>query len=189
MVDLLFHRCVHLSALQANCVQQFDFSPHFKEGLLRLGVPEAAFRRCGPIGTVSARYDGYRFEPDPHGIRSLTIAVPRMDGGLLDLVAFARGRCGALDGVAWALGEIDALAPTRLHDTPIDWLRAGGDGLCIVNWHSAPRILQDLEATLVVENEEQRRKVERRLASSRQAKVIVAPRPRLTSPNVWGANP
>jgi hypothetical protein len=189
MVEQLFHRGAYLSRLHADQVEQFIFNPYLKEALRRNGVSEAAFRRIGRIGSVSARYNGHRFEPDPNGIRSLTIAIPRTDGGVLDIVAFAPGYCGALDGVAWELGQTDALARTRLHATPFDWLRAGGDGLYIVNWQMAPEILRTLEITLLVENEQQRIEVERRLAPPPKIKVGIAPRAKISLSTGWGANP
>ena len=70
------------------------------------------------------------------------------EGELVDLVAWRSltpERWLSRTGVAWCLGE-DALeadhwnltkpdVPT-IHATPLEWLRTGGDGFCILDWDS-----------------------------------------------------
>lgn len=69
---------------------------------------------------------------------------------LVDLVAFTSDKPLAWLlrlGVGWSLGLLDGLErhsgedEVRLWASPLDWLRAGCDGLCILDW-SAPEILE-----------------------------------------------
>jgi hypothetical protein len=88
------------------------------------------------------------FEP---GAGALHVVQPIYAGeDIIDMVAWT-----SADPASWRLrtglgawlGDLDALidcaidAPVSLYATPLDWLRAGGDGLCIVNW-SAPELDQ-----------------------------------------------
>lgn len=124
-------------------------SIHF-EGLKALGVPMAA------LGSLSARQHtvgvatiecagGGLFQPSPDGFPACLVAVvwPEArrfgDAGLFDMVAFRSGdprkwwlRCGS----AYALGEhlLDQPDPLRVVRTPADWLAAGGNALCILDW-------------------------------------------------------
>jgi hypothetical protein len=88
------------------------------------------------------------FYPDPDGVPHLILPVLE-DGGLVDLLAFrssnparwllrsgqgtALGLEHGLEQLSWLL-EGEAV---HLHKTPLDWLRAGRVGVCIVDW-SAP---------------------------------------------------
>jgi len=72
------------------------------------------------------------------------------DGKLVDLVAFTSEQPMAWLlrlGTAWSLGLQDGLErhiceqEGRLWASPLDWLRADRDGLCVVDW-SAPEVLE-----------------------------------------------
>lgn len=100
------------------------------------------------IGQVTISRAGW----EPHGPdRRLLLSVRRL-GALIDVVALAshvRDEWSLRTGLGWALGmdAIDdaqaALARdekrirVRLHATPFDWLAAGGDGLCVLDWCAA----------------------------------------------------
>lgn len=67
---------------------------------------------------------------------------------LVDLIAFTSNKPLAWLlrlGLGWSLGLLDGLEhhsgkdEVRLWATPLDWLRAGCDGLCILDW-SAPDV-------------------------------------------------
>lgn len=108
------------------------------------------------------------FTPAPEGAGVRAIVVPSMDEGeTVDLVAFqARGwRCRIGDAVLLGTGPLnrahDALderagqlrrgAPApelRLFARPIEWLRASGDGLVVLDWQRFPRRV-DPEIVLV----------------------------------------
>lgn len=72
------------------------------------------------------------------------------DKRLVDLVAFTSAQPMAWLlrlGVGWSLGLLDGLEPHCWRDeatlwaSPLDWLRAGRAGLCVLDW-SAPEVLE-----------------------------------------------
>lgn len=100
------------------------------------------------IGRVALTRTGW----EPEGPeRRLLIAVRRL-GALLDVVAVAshvRDEWALRTGMGWALG-MDAIEDAhiavgrdekrvrlKLHPTPFDWLAAGGDGVCVLDWCAA----------------------------------------------------
>lgn len=123
---------------------------HFNH-LLALGVPRAtlAAQRLDSWGwgIVHAKDVGdglYRPGEGP-----LHAVLPVWDGGgLIDLVAFRSGTPAAWllrTGLGLSLGLERGWERHHWHDeielslTPLDWLRNGADGLCIVDW-DAPDI-------------------------------------------------
>lgn len=87
--------------------------------------------------------------------RCLLIGVCQ-DGELVDVVALSssqRDQWALRTGVGWALGaeaiedvhrvlacaaeEKPRRMRLRLHATPFDWLAAGGDGVCVLDWCAA----------------------------------------------------
>jgi hypothetical protein len=82
------------------------------------------------------------------------------DGELMDLCAFrstAPGDWMTRTGQGWALGLKEGLGyhtfgqPLHLYSTPLDWLRGGWAGLCVLDW-SSPEIrvhLAGLDAVTV----------------------------------------
>lgn len=125
-------------------------NPHLVR-LLALGVTSATIARLGavqpPFGVMDCENLGSGiFQP---GGETSHIVQPVYDGGvLIDIIAWRTvapqnwlWRCGA----AWALNP-DAIAdnswndePLAVEATPLDWLRYGATGLCILDW-TAPEI-------------------------------------------------
>lgn len=125
-------------------------SRHHQFGVARVG-------RCG---------DGL-FQLDEGGNRALVVPVYEGDE-LVDLVAFFTStpeQWSLRLGVGWALGLEESLEryrwgdPLPIHKTPLEWLRAGGDGLCVVDW-SSPEVktLADF-ASLIVGDEALERRI------------------------------
>jgi hypothetical protein len=107
-----------------------------------------------PIGISCGRItaDGL-FEP---GDGSSFIVQPVLaDGAPVDIVAWRSmrpDRWGLRLGIGWALGSdnisrsFDRREPLRLSSTPLEWLRQGGDGACVLDWTSPElRTLIDCE--------------------------------------------
>lgn len=125
--------------------------------VLALGADQrfaARLHGAGDLGAarVSLSRDGASWEPEGEAPR-LLLAV-REWGELLDVVALSSGcrdEWALRTGDGWALG-IDRLhdvehardlaiaeerrvrAKLRLFANPFDWLAAGGDGLCVLEW-------------------------------------------------------
>jgi hypothetical protein len=109
--------------------------------LFRQGVRLDAM--CSPwrIGAAHVRFDGHTFELDPTGERCISFVI--FDRGEpIDIAAWSpkTGKLGTWRGVAFALGQ-DAIFnpatyfganPLRIHNGPLEWLKAGRDGIVIV---------------------------------------------------------
>lgn len=109
---------------------------------------------AGLLGVGKVNLSGARWEPEGPDHR-LLIGV--CDGGeLVDVVAVSstcRDEWALRTGLGWALGagaidEVHKVLASdmgekkkrvrlRLHATPFDWLAAGGDGLCVLDWCAA----------------------------------------------------
>ncbi len=181
MSEPLFDRNTRLSMLQHAWIYRFEHDPACQHTLSQLGLSDPELGWSGNIGLAYGRYDHGRFFLDPTGIPSWTIATKRSDGSVFDIVAFAPGRCGSLDGREWILGRTVALAPNRLYTSPIDWMKAGGDGVFIFNRKFACRILLDEEIPLEVDTEQQKRDIEYELSQIKLPKITVSERPRQTT--------
>lgn len=143
--------------------------PAFRR-LLAGGVDAALLGQMNCAGDLGAARvdlsrDGARFSfggPDAR----LLLAVRDADYRLIDVVALAshdENQWSLLTGHADMLGawHIDALeralacerpARLRLFATPWDWLRAGGAGVCVLNWSAgAVRALRQLGEGAVLE--------------------------------------
>jgi hypothetical protein len=101
----------------------------------------------GNLGIAQVMLGEATWEPEGPD-RRLLLAV-RRDGELIDVAALAshaRNEWALRTGLGWALGmdliddahrELVCGAKRlrlRLHATPFDWLAAGGDGLCVLDW-------------------------------------------------------
>lgn len=93
--------------------------------------------------------DNGMYAPSDEGTPHLILPVFE-DCELVDLVAFTSDQPMAWLlrlGVGWSLGLIDGIErhswerEVRLWASPLDWLRADQDGLCILDW-SAPEVLE-----------------------------------------------
>jgi hypothetical protein len=110
--------------------------------LLDKGVGEAAMLEPYPLGTARVRFSGRTFDIDPEGERALTFRAT--DRGVVsDLIAWQprSGELASWRGVAFCIGDQDDLfnpatyfagSALRVHRTPLDWLRANRDGICVV---------------------------------------------------------
>ena len=102
------------------------------------------------LAQVSVSGDGARWEPEGPD-RRLLIGVTDEFGELADVVAISSARrdeWALLTGMGWALGldRFEAAATRiavhgervrlRLLATPLDWLAAGGEGLCVLDWRA-----------------------------------------------------
>lgn len=117
--------------------------------LVALGVGYPTLAELGRhhygFGVVTASEDGRGlYVPDPDGELHLVLPVYE-DGGLVDLVAFRsatpdkwllRTGLGWALGLEWDLSGHDWAEPVRLDATPLDWLRAGAGGLCVLDWEA-----------------------------------------------------
>jgi hypothetical protein len=110
--------------------------------LLQQGLDEQALCRPWPIGGAAVQFDGHTFTTEPAGTRALTFRATDRDD-VIDLIAWQprTDQLASWRGVAFCLGDIDAaLNPAtyfaggvlRIHRTPLDWLKAGRDGLVIL---------------------------------------------------------
>lgn len=132
----------------ALAVTVFDVGRARSMGLLNPGLL-AVNERHHPFGTARITDCGSGlYEPDPDGKRALIVPVYENDD-LVDLVAFhmtTPEQWLSRLGIGWALGLEDGLERYRwgdalpMHKTPLDWLRAGCDGLCVIDW-DAPEVL------------------------------------------------
>jgi len=132
--------------------------------LARLGVPDELTRTFAVVAVGRGVFDGELWRPDEDGRRLVVIAVRgesgielefplpdaliRCGAEILDLVAIAprENRWATRFGAACHLGYVPPQfadpAPTRIHRSPIGWLRAGGQGLCLLTRRPAEQ--QDL---------------------------------------------
>ena len=100
------------------------------------------------LGFERVEASGQRlYQPCPAGKPALIIAVP--DGPRIgDLVAVDPDNpkdWRLRHGRATHLGHnSDILIPLRVFDSPMDWIRAGGDGFCILDWPASLRHLHFL---------------------------------------------
>lgn len=118
--------------------------------LLDMGVPAglvAGLTGAGWLGRMRVTERGGLWREDPAGAWRLLLGVGDRDGWLIDVLAISSAdpdSWSLLTGDGWLLGwgqvEDAALvdpeiAPVlRMHARPIDWLRAGGEGACLLDY-------------------------------------------------------
>lgn len=124
--------------------------------LISLGVGWPTIGELGRhhygFGVVCASDNGRGlYVPDVDGELHLVLPVYE-DGELVDLVAFrsdAPEKWMLRTGNGWALGLEDGWGmlhngePLPLSATPLDWLRGGAEGLCVLDWE-APELAVEL---------------------------------------------
>lgn len=161
------------------------------------GIGWENLNRCGGPLPVRVRVDGSYFDPtDPDGTVMLVQPVyagpipsifdPVDEPCLADLVAYSPRNPGEW---YWRRGEHGLVLgdevleraelfhePVRLYWTPWDWLRAGGDGVCLLDRH--PNALERLRHVggIIVDNVALGREIERtmRRAAHRVPPISVA---------------
>lgn len=118
------------------------------------GIPWETLNRCGDPLPVRVRTDGSYFEPsDPDGTVMLvqpvfagpipSIFVPVDEPCLVDLIAYSPREPGRW---FWRRGEHGLVLgdenleraelfsePVRVHRNPLEWLRSGGEGVCVLD--------------------------------------------------------
>lgn len=134
-------------------------SIHF-DGLKALGVPLAKLGELSAkqytvgMAPIEVAEDG-TFTPSPEGKPACIVAAvdPHNralgSSGIYDLVAFRSSdprKWWLRTGNAYALGEhlLGLPDPVRLVRTPVDWLAAGGDAVCILDWSPASPVWGEL---------------------------------------------
>lgn len=136
--------------------------PHI-DFLRAAGVTGHATIKAGMYGVSPIVIRGTAFEFADDGKEAFIQPVYFGDApawgshGLIDLVAwFPRrpDRFWTHSGDAWAMGEHLAEPwwleePIQIWRRPLDWLRAGGSGLCVLEWETARYHLRDF--TLISE--------------------------------------
>jgi hypothetical protein len=132
--------------------------------LIAAGVSRAVIT-LGLIGAARVAFEGTAYRPDddgkaalivparvdpenPHGFETEDPAGAAWLGDIVDLVAFPPelpDRWALRIDVATALGAYLSPRPVLVHRTPLDWLIAGADGLCLLTGdvHEQQRILSD----------------------------------------------
>ena len=131
--------------------------------MLSLGVSGPAIATLGAVQIVfgispATPEPSYFYQP---GDGPAHVIMPvQEEGELIDLVAWRStnpARWLWRTGLGWALGTDYLLprwddGPVHLYATPLDWLAAAGEGMCILDW-SAPEI-RELAALDTIEADE-----------------------------------
>lgn len=128
--------------------------------LIDMGVPPAFAARlsgAGLLGRLRVAERGGLWREDPDGAPRLLLGVRDRAGEVIDIAALSSTDPDAwalLTGDGWLLGwdrvEDAALADpetapvVKMHARPIDWLRAGGEGACLLDY--GPGALGELRA-------------------------------------------
>lgn len=135
-----------------------ELIPHLSR-LPALGCPLSAIARLGqfqpPVGMVRALWGrGGLWQPDEAGERMLVVPVTVAGGferwgewietrDIIDLIVFRSRqpqRWAWRTGTAWALGEKlleDRGEPVPIVSTPLGWLAAAGEAVCILDWSAS----------------------------------------------------
>jgi hypothetical protein len=168
-------------AVMTEIDREFDLTldtlgPDWFARFAKMGIPTRVtfgLRSLYGVGRIIPNPSGF-FEFHEDGTEALIVAEgePDLPGWhcLDDLVAFMpdnpgqwwlrRGQVDLLGG--YTLTRHWHLEPTRLHSTPLDWLRGGARGVCVLNWRLDP--LHELVGgpALVVDSPALRDRLERR---------------------------
>jgi hypothetical protein len=118
--------------------------------LLRQGISDAAL---WPISGATVRLDGSTFALDPDGERALIFRAEDC-GEVIDLIAWQprTDKLASWRGIAFCLGDVDDIfnsatyfagGALRVHETPLQWLRAERDGIMILRPDLAHAYLAD----------------------------------------------
>lgn len=143
----------------ALAVGQMEIARLRKLGALNVPVAEMGYR-FHPLGVASVQPLDDGLFCFAEGSRRLIVPVWE-DGELIDLLAVSTADPDdwwLRTGLGLSLGLYDGWEPWRwrevvpVHRNPLQWLQAGGDGLCVTNW-AAPELylLNDLAALSVTD--------------------------------------
>jgi hypothetical protein len=113
------------------------------ERLFKSGVPADAMAEPWPIKSAQVRFfNGGSFDFDREG-RAAIIFLAEDRGEVIDLIAWQQksGAVASWRGAAFCLGDTEHIFnpatyfaddALRIHRTPLDWLKASREGICIV---------------------------------------------------------
>lgn len=124
-----------------------------------LGITREAIQRAGGLGLLRITTEGRYFEPAKHGgdlvavVPAFELDIANSEPELVDLIAFRTsdptqtwirtGWARALGGwngdlvrdatPIWRLPDDPPLPALKIYRTPLSWLRAACDGVCVLN--------------------------------------------------------
>ena len=151
-------------------------TPILVEHFQRMGIPNriiyAPRHYIGAAHITTTSVGLFEFHDD--GERALIVpeGVPEWPGwdAIHDLIAFRPSRP---DRWWRRRGDVDLLgvdnitpwqlSPLVIHETPLSWLQAGADGICIVDWALDPIARLGVVGHLEAENQVLKRQLERRI--------------------------
>lgn len=134
--------------------------PHI-DRMLVLGVSASSIAMLGAreipfgVGMIERMGNGL-YQPGDGAVHVLSPVYA--DGQIIDIVAWrsdAPTKWLWRTGIGWALGTDELRprwdnAPMPIHATPLDWLRAAGEGICVLDWDAPDlaslRTLESIEA-------------------------------------------
>ena len=123
--------------------------------LFKSGVPADAMAEPWPIKSGKVHFfNGGSFDFDREG-RAAIIFLAEDCGEVIDLIAWQQksGAVASWRGAAFCLGDTEHIFnpatyfaddALRIHRTPLDWLKANRDGICIVQPARAYAYLRDV---------------------------------------------
>ncbi len=155
---------------------QDPLGPNWYARLRDLGIPDRVIFGVRPligVGHIVTHSTGL-FEFHEDGDLALIIAEgePEVPGWteIHDLLAFMPeepGRWWLRRGAVDLLGAYNItpwkLSPTTIHETPVSWLQAGADGVCIIDWTRSPADVLLGAGELRTESHSLKAKLERRI--------------------------
>ena len=154
-------------------------TPVWIERLCKSGVSREVFYSHPPLVAVGAieTHGGGLFEPAEDGCPAVWVGCYTRAWDLADIAAFYMSRPGRWWrrlGAADLLGESNygafRVEPIVVHRRPLDWLRAGGDGLVLLDWSVDPVLVLCGAGALQADQQLQRR-LSRRAARCAAAQV------------------
>ena len=151
-------------------------TPLLVERLLQWGIPKRIVygpRHYLGVARIVATSDGL-FEFHDDGDRAVIVPegepeVPAWDE-IHDLIAFLPAepsrwwrRRGDVDVLGASNITPWRLSPLTIHETPLSWVQAGADGVCIVNWALDPIVTLERARHLEVETPALKKRLESRV--------------------------
>lgn len=117
-------------------------SPAQSAWLLRQGISPKALLQPTPVGATRVKFLDGTFDVAETGLGALTFRIANVEGRGIDLAAWSprTEEIGSWYGRAFCLGQDQIDNPAtyfsgdalRVHRTPLDWLKANRDGICII---------------------------------------------------------